>query len=426
MIPLLSLEAIRDRIEQALSGLGRSLRRVLLIHPDYSRNDFSHLVAPLLYEALMPLGLERLDALNASGTHRPMSEAELRDKLGFDPVRHSRVGRLYNHAFNDPSQLLVAGEIPADFVAAKTAGHLRQSLAVTVNRLVRDYDLIVALSGTVPHEALGYSGGTKILFPGISGPEVIGLLHWAAVLVGIPHIIGSRDNPAREVVDAGADCIFRLIGNRPVVSLNMVYTEDADHRVEPRGLFTGLGPAGFAAALTEAAKLSSQLHIVYLQEPLKQVVQHIPPRYDEVWTAGKGSYKLQKPGVLAEGAEVILLAPHIHVFHSDPGLDAAIRKIGYHGRDYVVDYCRQHPDFDRNVASHVINVRGLGRRVGDREEFAFRVTLASQIPAADCAAVGLGYRDPATLHREDFTGPGQLWIEEGGQWLYALQAQGSS
>jgi nickel-dependent lactate racemase len=349
-----------------------------------------------------------------------MTPVELREKLGLDPARHPRVGTLFNHEFDNPERLLTAGVIPAGFIAEKTAGHLSQPMPVTVNRLVQEgYDLVVALSGTLPHEALGYSGGTKILFPGISGPEVIGLLHWAAVLVGIPRIIGSLDNPARDIVNAGADLIFSGLGGRPVLSLDMVYTEDEQHRAVPRGLSWGVGPAGFASALAEAAALSSRLHLVYLDEPLHAAVQNIPPRYDEVWTAGKGSYKLQRPGVMADGGEVILYAPHIGAFHSKPEMDAAIRQIGYHGRDWVVNYLRDHPAFDRNIASHVINVRGLGEWRDGVERFGFRVTLASRISERDCAAVGLGYRDPATLRRADFAGPGRLWIEEGGQWLYS-------
>jgi nickel-dependent lactate racemase len=280
-------------------------------------------------------------------------------------------------------------------------------MRVTVGRLLLDdYDAIICLSGTAPHEALGYSGGTKILFPGVSGPEVIALLHWAAVLIGIPSLIGVLGNPARDVVDAGAALILAKL-RCPVLSLNMVYTEDGHHRAVPRGLFAGWGLDGFRSALREAAALSSTLHIRYLDAPAAVAVQRIPAMYDEVWTAGKGSYKLQRPGVISPGGEVILLAPHIRAFHSNPVMDAAIREIGYHGRDHTIDYLRRHPGFDRNVAAHVINVAGAG----------FRVTLASAIPRHECEAVGLGWRDPAAVTPEAF--PGCLWIDDGGQWLYS-------
>ena len=414
---MLTPDDLRRLLATALADT--RVRRVLLIHPDYSRNDFCPLLVPLLYDQLRAHGLERLDTLNAGGTHRAMSAEELHAKLGLHPDRHPLLGEMANHRYADPSALMVAGTIPAAFVAEKTAGHLAEPLTVTVNRMLADdYDLVIALSGTVPHEALGFSGGTKILFPGVSGPEVIALLHWAAVLIGIPRLIGTLDNPARDVVDAGARFIFDLVG-RPMLALNMVYTEDEHHHAVPRGLFAGWGPDGFADALRRAADLSSRLHIHYLDAPVEVAVQRIPTMYDEVWTAGKGSYKLQRPGVLAPGGEIILLAPHIHQFHSDPELDAAIRAIGYHGLDYVVDYLRQNPGFNRNVAAHVINVRGVGAWAGGVERFGFRVTLASRISERDCERVGLGYRDPASVRAEDYATTGRLWIEEGGQWLYA-------
>ena len=420
---MLTPDTLRHTLAVALADT--RARRVLLIHPDYSRNDFCALLVPILYDQLRLHGLERLDTLNAGGTHRAMRADELHTKLGLHPETHPLLGVMANHRYADPAALMLAGTIPAAFVAEKTAGHLNEPLAVTVNRMVADdYDLVIALSGTVPHEALGYSGGTKILFPGISGPEVIALLHWAAVLIGIPRLIGTIDNPARDVVDAGARFIFDLV-RRPMLGLNMVYTEDEHHRPVPRGLFAGWGPEGFADALRRAAELSSRLHIHYLAEPVTVAVQRIPAMYDEVWTAGKGSYKLQRPGVVAPGGEIVLFAPHIHQFHSDPELDAAIRAIGYHGLEYVVDHLQRNPGFNRNVAAHVINVRGIGSMADGVERFDFRVTLASQISERDCTRVGLGYRDPASLREEEYRGAGRLWIDEGGQWLYARRRAGS-
>ena len=271
-----------------------------------------------------------------------------------------------------------------------------------------DYDLVIALSGTVPHEALGYSGGTKILFPGISGPEVIALLHWAAVLMGIPRLIGTLDNPAREVVDAGARFIFDLV-RRPMLALNMVYTEDEHHRAVPRGLFAGWGPAGFADALRRAAELSSRLHV------------HLPRRAGErspssasrrcttrCGRPARGRTSSSGPASWPTGGEIVLFAPHIHQFHSDPELDAAIRAIGYHGLDYVVDYLRRNPGFNRNVAAHVINVRGHRRVARRRRAVRLPRHLASQISERDCEAVGLGYRDPASAAAGRLSGRGTV------------------
>jgi len=416
----LSTTQLEELTELSFDQLGK-VERALLIHPDYSRNDFSDSIVPIIYSALSTAGLKRLDTLNAGGTHRPMTEQEILHKLGLDRQVHTHLGTLFNHAFDDPSQLIHITNIPEEFVCEKTGGQLREPMSVTANKLITaGYDLIIALSGTVPHEALGFSGGLKIFFPGISGPEVIALLHWAAVLIGIPKIIGSFDNPARDVVLEGSRHYFSFTGDTPVVSFNMLFGEAHD-KVVPKGLYIGYGLDGFIEAHRMAASASAKIHLVYIDEPLHQVVQNIPAMYDEIWTAGKGSYKLQKEGVLAPGAEVILYAPHITCFHSNPRMDLELRDIGYHGRDWVVDYIRHHPDFNKNVAAHVINVRGPATVRDGKEQFAFNVTLATGIPEKDCTAVGLGYRDPRTIRPEDFRGRGKLWIEDGGKWLYDLK-----
>ncbi|MBA7571188.1 hypothetical protein ES708_12946 [subsurface metagenome] len=291
-----------------------------------------------------------------------------------------------------------------------------------VNKLItEDYDLIIALSGTSPHEAAGYAGGLKVFFPGISGPEVIDLLHWAAVLIGIPRIIGTVDNPAREVINQGSSYIFSKI-KAPTISFNMVF-EEKEHRVIPKGLYVGVGFNGFVEAYKQAVSASSQLHVIYLDEPLEFAVQVIDKSYDEIWTAGKGSYKLQSPGVMAPGGEIIIYAPHINCFHSRPEMDLALRQIGYHCKDYVKKYLKLNPEFSKNIAAHVINVRGTGSFDVDsgKEKFDFKVTLATGISKDTCESVGLGYRNPDLIRQENFVEPGKLWIENGGKYLYKIK-----
>ena len=403
----------------------KNVRKVLLIHPDYTRIDFSDRLVPLIYNELKNRGMNEIHSLNASGTHRRMRQDEIYAKLGIS--NKISFTKSYNHEYNDPDQLAVVGEIPASFVAEKTNGELSQSIPVTVNKLVtKDYDLIITLSGTVPHEASGYAGGLKVFFPGISGPEVIDLFHWAAVLIGVPEIIGSVDNPARDVINEGSRYVFKKI-KAPVVSFNMV-SEEKNGEAVPKGLYTGIGIDEFITSYKKAARMSSKLHIVYIDHSLDVVVQVIDKNYDEVWTAGKGSYKLQRPGVMKNGGEIIIYAPHINCFHSKPEMDTALREIGYHCKGYVIPYLKSNPGFSKNVAAHVINVRGPGTynpKTG-KEEFSFKVTLATGISENICKKVGLGYRDPNSIHRKDFKGPGKLWIQNGGKYLYDIKNYNSS
>ena len=415
----LTEEQLKEIVRESLKGFS-SVKKVLLIHPDYTRTDFTEKIVPLIYQELKNKGMTQIDSLNAGGTHREMTEIEIREKLGLSS--QINFNHFYNHEYNDPQQLITVGEISAAFVAEKTEGELSQSIPVVVNKLVvADYDLIITLGGTLPHEAAGYAGGLKVFFPGISGPEVIDLLHWAAVLIGIPQIIGTVDNPAREVINKGSSYIFDKI-KAPTISFNMVFKEK-EHQVIPKGLYIGVGFDGFIEAYKQAAKASSQLHVIYLDESLECAVQVIDKSYDEIWTAGKGSYKLQSPGVMAPGGEIIIYAPHINCFHSRPEMDFALRQIGYHCKDYVKKYLESNPEFSKNIAAHVINVRGEGSFDvnSGKEEFNFKVTLATGISREVCESVGLGYRNPDSMHREDFSGPGKLWIENGGKYLYKIK-----
>jgi len=411
----LTEKQLGEIIKESLKDFS-SVKKVLLIHPDYTRTDFTDKLVPLIYQELKNKVMSQIDSLNASGTHRAMTIEEIRSKLGLS--KQINFTHYYNHEYNDPQQLITVGEISASFVVEKTQGELSRSIPVVVNKLItEDYDLIIALSGTLPHEAAGYAGGLKAYFPGISGPEVIDLLHWAAVLIGIPQIIGTADNPAREVIDQGSSYIFDQI-KAQTISFNMVFEEE--HKVIPKGLYIGTDYNGFIEAYKQAAKASSQLHVLYLDEPLECAVQVIDQSYDEIWTAGKGSYKLQSPGVMAPGGEIIIYAPHIKCFHSRSEMNIALRQIGYHCKNYVKKYLESNPEFSKNIAAHVINVRGAGSFDANsgKEKFDFKVTLATGISQEVCESVGLGYRNPDSIHQENFVKPGKLWIENGGKYLY--------
>jgi len=410
-------------IDNFLAGVYKEIegvKKILIIHPDYTRVDFTDKIVPAITDKLCSSGAEAIDFLNAGGTHRKMSEGEFLSKLGLKG-KDNRI-RFYNHQYDDLASLVTIGNIESDLVKEKTDGQLTEPIPITINKLIfGNYDLIIAISSTVPHEASGYSGGLKIFFPGISGPEVIDLFHWAAVLVGLPVIIGSVDNNARDIINQGSYHIFKKIRAR-VYSFNMVNIEKGN-AVIPIGLYVDQGFEGFKRTYQAASTTSSKVHVKYIDEPLKKVVQEIPRCYDEIWTAAKGSYKLQKPGVITKGGEIIIYAPHIKYFHSNEEMNREILKLGYHCRDKVCTYMESNTRVCKNVAAHVINLAGPGvfDRSTGKEEMHFKVTLATRIPEEVCKSVGLGYRDPKTIKKEDFNRPGRLWIKEGGKYLYNLK-----
>ena len=392
-------------------------KKVLVLFPDYTRFDFTDVIAPLIIKRFAD---SIIHFLNAGGTHRPMNDAEFRKKLGVDGC--SPLVSFLNHDFSCDSNLVNIGKIPKKLVSEKTKGQLNIDIDIKVNKIIfSDYDLIICLSGTVPHEAAGYSGGLKIFFPGISGSEVIDLFHWAAVLVGISSIIGTVNNNARDIINVGGKAIINKL-TAPVYSINMVSTE-INKKIIPTGLYVDSGYTGFLATYEAASAASSVVHIKYIDRPLTQVVQKIPESYDEIWLAGKGSYKLQKQGVMAKGGEIILYAPHIKCFHSNENINRELLSLGYHSRDKICSILKSQNKISRNAASHVINVAGPGvfNKKTDKEKLYFNVTLATGIPKEICESVGLKYRDPKTIKKKDYTGPGKLWIDEGGKYLYDLK-----
>ncbi len=407
---------LKNFIKKSLRSLP-SAKKILVLFPDYTRTDFTHIITPLIISRFKN---SNIDFLNAGGTHRPMTDDEFMVKLG---IGKDISGVIFlNHNFSDPLSLKTIGRIDRKLVKDKTSGMLDKDINITVNKLLfSNYDLILVLSGTVPHEAAGYSGGLKIFFPGVSGPHVIDLFHWAAVLVGIPEIIGTVDNNARDIINYGAKVIFEKI-SCPIHSFNMVNTEE-DGKTIPVGFYIDEGFNGFISAYKKASETSYKVHVKYISESLSQVVQKIPANYDEIWLAGKGSYKLQRPGVLAKGAEVIIYAPHIKHFHTDPLIEADLLSLGYHCRDHVCSLIEEGTEVSKNAAAHLINVCGPGiyNPRSKKEDLDFKVTLATSVPEEKCREVGLSYRDPATIKRSDFEGPGKLWIEEGGKYLYDIK-----
>ena len=398
----------------------KDAKKVLIIHSDYTRVDFTDKIVPLILENLKDTGTEKIDFLNAGGTHREMIEVEFFKKLGLD--KKENYIDFYNHEFNNPDKLKNIGNISQKMVEEKTCGQLNNPIPVTVNKLIfENYDLIIAISATAPHEASGYSGGLKIFFPGISGPEVIDLFHWAAVLIGLPNIIGTIDNNARDLINEGSSFIFKKIKSK-IISFNMVNTE-GNRKVIPIGLYVDSGFDGFVRTYKKASRASSNVHIKYIKGPLKTVVQVIPSYYDEIWTAGKGSYKLQKQGVMSEGGEIILYAPHIKCFHSNEDINNQILSLGYHSRDKIYHLLKSNNNIYKNTAAHLINVAGPGafNKRTNKEKLKFKITLATGIPKEVCESVGLKYRDPKTIEKKDYFGSNKLWIEYGGKYLYDLK-----
>lgn len=383
-------------------------KRVLLIVPDNTRTAPIDVLFRVLHELLAP-EVAALDVLIALGTHPPLSEEAMRRRLGVSASdRAQRYARtqFFNHRWDDPAQLVSIGAIEEAEVHRISGGLMREHVNVTINKMVLDYDLLLIVGPTFPHEVVGFSGGNKYLFPGISGREIIDMFHWLGALLTNPAIIGTKYTPVRAIVDRAAAMVPV---ERRCISLVVEGSELA-------GLYAGTPEEAWSAA----ADLSNQIHVVYEKRPYRQVLSVAPAMYDELWVGGKCAYKLEP--VVADGGELIIFAPHLREISAVHG--STIRGIGYHVRDYFLRQMDRFSHVPRGVLAHSTHVKGVGTYENGVEHPRINVTLATGISQEECRAINLGYRDPKTIDPAAFrerAEEGVLYVPKAGETLYRLQ-----
>ena len=405
----LSHEELRAIVREGLGVLPVDGRRVLVIIPDGTRT----MPMPLMFELIeRELGsrVAALDYLVALGTHTPMTDAQLSAHVG-RPVVNGRAGarRIYNHRWDDPGAFAHLGTIPARDVAELTGGRLRQDVPVALNRLATEYDHVLICGPVFPHEVAGFSGGAKYLFPGIAAPEIIHFTHWLGALVTSYAVIGTIDTAVRAVIGRAASLL-----DTPLSLLAVVVTHEG-----VAGMFCG----DVHDAWRQAAVLSSQRHIVWVDEPYDRVLAVMPPMYADLWTAGKGMYK-SEPAV-ADAGEVIIYAPHVTEVSRTHG--TMIAEVGYHCRDYFLAQWDRFKKYPGGILAHSTHVKGNGTydAAASVESPRVQVTLATGISREQSAHVNLGYRDPRTVDPRDFEGdPKTLVIPRAGEMLYRVKASG--
>ena len=400
--------------ELALKGLGQlelAGKRVLVIIPDSTRSCPLPFFFRLFCELIRPRA-KKLDFLIALGTHPPMPDDKINALLGLTPQERAEKYadvQVFNHEWDRPDALRQIGTIPADEIEQISDGLMREDVPVALNKLIFNYDELIICGPTFPHEVVGFSGGNKYLFPGIAGAEIINFFHWLGAVITNPVINGTKWTPVRKVVDRAAAMV-------PVPKLCfslVVLFQDL------KGLFIGTPEEAYSAA----ADLSDKIHIVYKPKPFRRVLSIAPKMYDDIWTAGKCMYKLEP--VVADGGELIILAPHVDEISYTHG--KVLDRIGYHCRDYFLKQLERFRDVPRGVMAHSTHVKGIGTFENGIEKPRVNVVLATAIPEARCRQVNLGYRDLATIHPDDWRGredEGILLVPKAGEMLYRL-ADGS-
>jgi lactate racemase len=402
--------AIRDLCAAEIARWDVRDRRVLMIVPDGTRSAPMGVMLRVLHQ-LLGTQTAAFDVLVALGTHPPMSDAAINARFEITArdreTTYART-KFMNHNWVDPDRLVSLGAITEDEIESLSGGRLREPVDVTINRLALAYDLLLIVGPTFPHEVAGFSGGNKYLFPGISGRDIIDLFHWLGALITNVDIIGVKHTAVRAIVDRAASMVPI---ERKCVSL---VVEDEN--------LVGLYIGSPEEAWSSAADLSSEVNVRHEARAFDSVLSCAPPMYEELWVGGKCAYKVES--VVADGGELIIYAPHISRLSLTHG--EAIRRIGYHVRDYFVKQAPRFAGIPRGVMAHSTHVKGVGTYEQGVETPRIRVTLATQISEAECRAINLGYRDHRTIDAAHWIGrqhEGRLYVPKAGETLYRLGRQ---
>jgi nickel-dependent lactate racemase len=406
----LNTDEVVQTLQRAFEGEFHG-KKVLVLIPDHTRS----LPLPFLFRALTDAlrDTSRLDFMVALGTHPALADEDLCRLVGITREERDGIYRqvgLLNHNWSDPSTLVNVGTIDEDEMKELSGRFWHSSLParvdIQINRAIYDYDQILILGPTFPHEVVGFSGGAKYLFPGISGPEMINATHWLGALAGVVGTIGIKDTPVRRMIHAAAERV-----HVPIILLALI--------VEGHDL-SGMVIGDYLSAWNEAAEISSERHIHWCDKPYRLVLSRAPEMYDELWTAAKAMYKLE-PAV-AMGGEVIIYAPHLKVVSHVHG--RYIHEAGYHTLAYFLEHWDQYKHIPLGVLAHCTHVRGSGRMDNGVERSNVKVTLASGITAEECAQINLNYLDPASIKIGDYQGreaEGILYVPRAGEILYRIK-----
>ena len=404
---VLSEDDVQQLIAQAFSALPLDGKRVLVIIPDGTRTAPIPLIFRLLYEQLGKR-VARLDYLIALGTHQAMTKEAIDRLVGVSAAERTERypnTRVFNHGWDRPDELRTIGVISSEEARRLSDGILTDEVPVTLNRHIFEYDQLIICGPVFPHEVVGFSGGAKYLFPGIAGSNIIDFTHWLGARLTSMSIIGVKDTPVRRVIHHAAEFV-----EQPILCMALVLKGEELH-----GLYIGT----YQEAFSQAADLSAQLNIIYVEQSFQRVLSLPAQHYDDLWTAAKAMYKTEP--AIADGGEVIIYAPHISEISYTHG--RLIDEVGYHVQEYFLKQWERFKDVPGSILAHSTHVKGRGSYDAERriERPRIQVTLATSIPEERCARVNLGYADYHTIDPETWRGreqEGLLLVPNAGEMLY--------
>ena len=342
----LTKEEIINALEKSIKG--KSLKKVLLLPPDFTRfYSNAGLITNYYYHTL--INHCKVDILPALGTHEAMSKEQCEEMFGDIPYD----AFIYH---NWRSDVVKIGEVPGEYISSITDGLWTESVDVEVNKLIMDssYDLIISIGQVVPHEVIGMANHSKNLFVGCGGRKMINASHMIGAVYGMERMMGKDHTPVRKVFDYGCE---HFLKDRPIMYV-LTVTTNPGGVINTHGLFIGMG----RKCLEEAIAVAQEKNITFVPAGIKKCVVYLEPKeFRSTWLGNKAVYRTRM--AIADGGDLIILAPGVTKFGEDLGVDKLIRKYGYVGRMKVLDLFKENTDLQENMgaAAHLIHGSSDGR-----------------------------------------------------------------
>ncbi len=371
-----------DELQEALYGAFDKLgprKKVLAIPPDYTR--FHSFAGPLTHFTYQYYKDHLKDILPALGTHTAMTESQISHMFGEIPKEIFRV-----HDWR--KDIVTLGEVPSSYLSQVSEGKVDFPLPAQVNKLLVEgsHDLILSIGQVVPHEVVGMANYNKNIFIGTGGPEGINKSHFLGAVYGMEQIMGRTNNPVRDVLNYAEQ---KFLKHFPIVYVLTVVGKNKAGKLVVKGLFIGDDLECFK----KAAQLSLQVNFKILDKPLGKVVVYLDPdEYKSTWLGNKSIYRTRM--AIADGGELIVLAPGLSTFGEDEKIDLLIRKYGYLTTAEILKRVKENDDLQNNLsaAAHLIHGSSEGR---------FKITYCpGHLSQAEIEGVNYSYAEPGIMQEK--------------------------
>ena len=337
----LSRDDLKRGLNEAMEKLGER-QKVIAVPPDYTRLPSK--AGELTEIAWEYYGDKLTDILPALGTHTPMTDEQISHMFGQTPRELFR-----DHDWRN--DVITLGEVPAEYVREISEGKVDFTWPAQVNKMLveEDYDLILSIGQVVPHEVVGMANYNKNILVGTGGSEGINKSHYIGAVYGMERMMGRADTPVRKVFNYASD---KYLNELPIIYVLTVVGVNEKGEQQIYGLYVGDDIEVFDLA----AKLSLEVNFVMVEKPLKKVVVWLDPtEFKSTWLGNKSIYRTRM--AIADGGELIVLAPALKEFGEDKEIDRLIRKYGYFGTPTTLEAVDNDAELRNNLgaAAHLIH-----------------------------------------------------------------------